>query len=130
MAAIKPELWRFGTLTEDKKLPVRFLDANNAPILLSNLYGYGVKIWNGRDDIILCGVNIEGYDDEFLLLVDEYTIMVAMKGELLPRTQKEIFAMTTIVIADPNMEDGYFVDHCDIVPVVYHSVKEQNNTLT
>jgi len=127
--SVTPENWRFGEITEDKKLPVRFLDADSEPILLSDLYGYGVKVFTSRDTIIKCGVNIEGYEDENLIPVNDTTIMVAMKGELLPQSQKEIFAMTTIVIVDPDMEDGYFVDHCDEVPIVYNSVKEQNNSI-
>lgn len=37
MATVVPENWRYGELTEDKKLPIRFLDADGDPIALVSL---------------------------------------------------------------------------------------------
>mgnify|MGYP000849925105 CR=1 FL=1 len=59
MATVVPENWRFGELTEDKKLPVRFLDADGLPILLSNLYAYGVEVFTKSTTIVKCGYNMD-----------------------------------------------------------------------
>jgi hypothetical protein len=128
--AVIPENWRWGEITEDKKLPVRFLDANGDPIALASLYGYGVEVFTKRQSIIKCGKNIEGYEDACLIdNGDGYTITVVMDGDLLPQSNSQVFAMTTIVIVDPDMEDGYFTDHCETIPVVYNAMDQKRNSL-
>lgn len=132
MATVVPENWRYGELTEDKKLPIRFLDADGDPIALVSLVGYGVEVFTKAATIVKCGVNMPDseYTDELLVPVDAYTFMVAMEGALLPQSQKEVYALTTVIFTDPDMPEGVFIDHCDTVPVVYHAVKKQNNSLT
>lgn len=59
MATVVPENWRFGDVTEDKKLPVRFLDADGDPIALASLSGYGVEVFTKSVTIVKCGYNMD-----------------------------------------------------------------------
>jgi len=123
--ATQSGIWWFGDITEDKKLTVRFLDADGNPILLSALYGYGVKIFSNSGVILKCGVNIEEYTNDNLVIADEYTIKVAMDGEILPHTKAAIYAATTIIIEDPEMPDGYFTDHSEGYSLIYNAMERK-----
>jgi hypothetical protein len=108
------ENWRFGSITEDKKIPVRFLDSLGNPWPLSGLSGYGVKLISDKGkDLIRAGINLPGYNEDYIKPIDDYSIYVTIPGTAIPRQTQEVYGVTVISIPDVDMPSGNFIDISD-----------------
>ena len=124
------ENWRFGDITEDKKLPVRFLDVNGDPFPLSSLVGYGVRLIGANGTVLLkAGVNLTGYNSALVTAKDEYTIYVTIHGDDMPKVAQYISGSTIIVVSDSDMPDGTFTDISDDTKIIYNMIEERNGRI-
>jgi hypothetical protein len=120
------EIWRYGAITEDKKLPVRFLDSNNIPIPIAALVGYGVELYIDGRSMVKAGVNITGFSDANIEVVDENTVQIILPGANLPKITGKVTAVTTIVMADDDMPEGIFTDHSESVVHIYNTARKND----
>ena len=119
------ENWRYGEITEDKKLPVRFLDSQGDPWPLGSLVGYGVKlIGENGTTLVKAGINIDGYDSSLISVKDDYTAYVTVHGSKMPTSPQYIRASTIIKITDADMPDGTFTDISEDTKLVYNFIAD------
>lgn len=114
------ENWRFGDITEDKKLPVRFLDADGDPWPLASLLSFGVKILTKQnEEIVKIGTIDSDYEDTYIE-TDSYTILLQLPAALNPQKKVDLYGVTIIKITDAQMPDGTFTDISEDPVLLYN----------
>ena len=114
------ENWRFGDITEDKKLPVRFLDADGDPWPLASLVSFGVKIVTKQNEEIVKIGNIDSTYEDTYIETDAYTVLLQLPATLNPKRKVDLYGVTIIVIADAQMPGGTFTDISENPVLLYN----------
>ena len=121
------ENWRYGSITEDKKVTFSFTDENGITYALADLLGYGVKFVDTDGRVILKAGTIDGYDAAAAVQIQPTEIQINLPAELCPKKNVQVKAITIIEIADPNMPAGKYTDISDNPVTLYQCIRDNVN---
>lgn len=117
---IMAEILIIGSPNEDKKPQIQLLDSNDSAILLDDLIGYGIIVYNTDDGLIgKYGINLDNFNETNIENVDETTFQIKLPGSIIPQKTGNITGRTVAKFIDNDFEAGYRIDYSKKRQILY-----------